>query len=161
MFKKMLPWIIMILVVITLITGAAFVLWYFVIDDGGSQASPEKQIEQTLEGEEAPQISAEERMLLTVPLDNVATNLADMSYVVRLSFSFQLDSEEAKHEFELLQPSVKATTVRILRDTMPEEIQGSQGQDVLVTKMMNQLNALLLEGKVLQIEITDIIVQQS
>lgn len=159
MFKKMLPWIIMILVVITLITGAAFVLWYFVIDDRSAGAG--NQIEQVLEGEEAPQIPADKRMELTVPLNNVVTNLADLDYVIKLSFAFQLDNEKAKQEFELLQPSVKATAIRILRDTVPDDIQGSQGQDALVTKMMNQLNALLLEGKVLQIEITDIIVQQS
>lgn len=162
MFKKMLPWMIVILVAITLIVLAFFVLWQFVMkDDSNASVDPNTHAQQSVEDEEPEVLPAKERMELTFAMENVITNLSDLDFIVKMNLAFQMNNKHALEELELIQPSVKAVIIRILSDTAPEEIQGSQGQDALVTKLLNQINPLLLEGKVQQIEITDIIIQES
>lgn len=159
MMKKLVPWLIIVLVAITLITVAAIILWENVFKDPLSN-DPLSQARQSVEGEEAQQLSAEERSELTVYIDKVTTNLSDINYMIQISFAFQLSNEKAKEEFELLTHLANSTIIRILSDTEPEDIRGSAGQDTLIAKLMNEINAFLQEGKISKVDITEFILTE-
>jgi flagellar FliL protein len=159
MFKKMLPWLIMVLIAITLIAIAAFILWDFIMED--SNANDPNAKAQEIAGEvEAQPLSANERAELSFSIDGVTTNLADINYIVKLSFSFLMENAEARHEIELMKPVVLDIIGNTLSDTIPEDIQGSAGKDQLKAKLMNQINGVLKEGKILEISISDFIISR-
>ena len=127
MIKRMMPWMIMMLTSITLITLAALVIWHFLMEDrlaGANSHVPAAQAQMDT-------LSAKEKQELTVQIENYMTNLANMNYLVRLSFSFVLDNKKAKEELEMLVPSVKSILNRTLADTTPDEITGSDGLESL------------------------------
>lgn len=152
--KKMVPWMIMILIAITLIALAAFVLWEYIMQD--TSQDPNTYANNV----ETKTLSAEERSELTVHIDEITTNLADYKFVVRISFSFLLTNEEVKKEFEMIQDVVKARIIEVLADTNPEEIQGSAVRDELLSKIINLINPSLQKGKVHEVDITDIIITE-
>ena len=154
MFKKMLPWVIVLLIAITLIALAAFILWDYIMEDSPQNAADKAQ------EVELVKLSAEEIMSLTVTLDDITTNLADMNYVVRLSFALQAENEKTKEELDKIKHLVEAKIIRTLADTTPDEIMGSKGFDSLSSKLINLINPLLSNGKIQQIEITDFIISK-
>jgi flagellar FliL protein len=113
-----------------------------------------------VKGEEAEKLSAEEVSHLTVKIDKVTTNLANIEFMIQISFAFQLSNEKAKEEFELLQHLANAQIIKILSDTEPEDIRGSKGQDLLIAKLMNSINPILQEGVISQIDITEFILSE-
>jgi len=93
-------------------------------------------------------------------MDDITTNLSDLDYVVRISFAFQLSNDKAKDEFTKLEHLAKSTVIKTLSDTKPEEIRGSEGQDALISQLMNSINSFLREGKVSKIDITQLIISR-
>lgn len=159
MIKKILPWLIIVLVGITLITVAAVILWENVFKDPVS-SNPDNQARMSVEGEAAEQLSAKEVNELTVQIDDIMTNLSDIEFMVQMSFAFQLSNKKAKEEFELLEHVAHSAIIRILSDTNPEDIQGSKGQDMLIAKLMNEINEHLQQGKISKIDITEFILSE-
>lgn len=159
MVKKMLPWLIIVLVAISLITVAAFVLWNFVIRDSLPADAAERAV-YSVAGERAKTLSAEEINELTVNIEGITTNLADIDYMIQISFAFQLSNKKAKEEFELLQHLALSEIIKTLADTTPEEISGSKGQDALIAKLMNSINPILSEGVITNIDITQFILTE-
>lgn len=159
MVKKMLPWLIIVLVAISLITVAAFILWEYVIKDP-LPADASAHARNSVEGEEPEMLSAEEISHLTVKIEKVTTNLSNINTVIQISFAFQLSTEKAKAEFELLQHKASAAIIQTLSDTTREEIQGSKGQDALIAKLMNSINPILQEGVISKIDITEFILSE-
>lgn len=152
--KKMIPWMIMILIAITLIALAAFVLWEYIMQDN-------KQDPNTYANNaESRTLTALERNENTVKIEGITTNLADIKYVVRVSFAFLLTNHETKEEFELLKDVAKSRIIQLLADTKPTDVQGSIGKDELISKMINQINPTLTEGKIQEIDITDFIITE-
>lgn len=152
--KKMIPWMIMILIAITLIALAAFVLWEYIMQDN-------KQDPNTYANNaESRTLTASERIENTVKIEGITTNLADIKYVVRVSFAFLLTNHETKEEFELLKDVAKSRIIQLLADTKPTDVQGSIGKDELISKMINQINPTLTEGKIQEIDITDFIITE-
>lgn len=151
--KKIVPILVIVLVSITLIAVAAFSLYHFLLKN-------DSEIDGGISIEEPRKITAEERQELTVSVNDVVTNLADMEYIVKLSMDFVLENVEAKDELSLLTSSVKSIIVKTLADTKPEEMQGSQGQSDFNAKIMNEVNTILQEGKLMEVQITDIIITE-
>lgn len=151
MIKRMMPWMIMMLTSITLITLAALLLWHFIMEDRLASTNSHIPAAQA----RMDTLSAKEKQELTVQIENYMTNLANMNYLVRLSFSFVLDNKSAKEEMEMLVPSVKSILNRTLADTDPEEITGSEGLDHLSNQLKESINDLLTEGNLREIEITE------
>jgi flagellar FliL protein len=154
MVKKLLPWLIIIMVAIAMIAVTAFVLWEYVIKDPLPD-DPADRARASVADVEANRLSAKQINERTVMIEGITTNLADINYMIQISFAFQLSNKKAKEEFELLAHSVKAIIIQTLADTKPEDIQGSAGQDALVAKLMNAINPILREGVVSKLEITD------
>jgi flagellar FliL protein len=148
-----------ILIAITLILTAAFVLWNFM--DKSSTKTPTDEAKAKVENvkpTKAP--TAAEVKANTTIIKDVLTNLSTKDRFIKLSLAFQLENKKAKDEFDnLVDSTVKGTIIHALSDMTPEQVQGSKGQDFLISALMNKLNPLLQEGKIRQIFITDIVLQ--
>jgi flagellar FliL protein len=154
-FKKMLPWVIMIFVVITLIVFAAFLLWNYLFKDSTGQ-DPSINAKESVVNVEPGKMSAAEIKELSVEINDVLTNLSTGEYV-KLSFTFEMNNEHAKEEFTLLDFKIRAIILQTLADLTPAKVNGSAGQDLISTTLMNKINQILNEGKVRQVNITNFV----
>lgn len=147
--KKMLPWLITILLAITLIVVAAFLLLDKIFP------SDSNDVNVAVQNIEAKKLSADEIVELTAEITDIKTNLADPDYFVQISFAFQLDTVKAKEEFEKIKDiKVKPLILKTLADTKPEDLNGAAGKDQLSSKLVNLINKTLTNGKLTQIEVT-------
>lgn len=152
--KKMLPWLITILLSITLIAIVAIILFKSFFTDPKELATETKTIEVKV-------LSADERVEVTSELKDFRRNLKDPQYVVVLSFAFQLDSKKTKEEFDkLTEIEVRPIINRTLADMTAEELQGSQGEDALESKLLNLINPVIPKGKLVKVEITNFIITE-
>ena len=153
--KRMLPWLITILLAITLIVVAAFFIYDRVFNDSGS----ESEIDRIVEEVEPEKLTADERVAMTSEIQDIRTNLLDTNYIVVMSFAFQLDSKKAKEEFDKIKDiSIKPIIIRTLSDMTEEELRGSKGKDELNAKLFNLINPELTHGKLTKVEITNFII---
>ncbi|HWO53329.1 MAG TPA: flagellar basal body-associated FliL family protein [Paenibacillus cookii] len=150
--KKMLPWLITILLAITLIVVAAVLLApQFGKDSTNSNAAAPAA--------EGKKLSADELVEMTSEIKDIKTNLADQDYIVLMNFAFQLNDKKSKEAFDKIKEfKIKPIIIKTLADTKPEELKGSDGKDQLSAKLINLINKTLTEGKLNQIEITDYLV---
>lgn len=155
--KRMLPWIIVILLAITLIVGAAFILWNSFMKES-MPSNPKEAAQAQAERVQAEQISAEELAKMTFSIDDVVTNLSDPSYFINASFTFELDSVKSKEEFELLHYKMRDVINTTLNDMTADEVRGSNGLAKISAELLNRTNALLNKGKVRQVYVTKYIV---
>jgi flagellar FliL protein len=148
------------LIAITLILTAAFVLWNMMEKNADSNDAGDKAKASVETVKPAKPPSAAEIKENTVILKDVLTNLANNSRFIKVSFAFELENKKAKAEFEnLLDSKIKGTIIRLLSDTTPEQVEGSKGYDYLTSALMNKLNGYLKEGKIKEIMITDLVLQ--
>ncbi|MBB3109399.1 flagellar FliL protein [Paenibacillus phyllosphaerae] len=159
--KKMLPWLITILLAITLIAVVAIVLFNNIL---GSGAETNNHAAESVKNVEVEKISADELVAVTSEITDIKTNLADPSFIGVFSFAFQLDNEHTKEEFEKIKEfAIKPIIISTLSDTNPEEVSGSKGADALKSKLLNAINAKLQEsseGKLVSVTITNKIVTE-
>ncbi|EPY04081.1 flagellar basal body protein FliL [Paenibacillus sp. E194] len=149
--KRMLPWMITVLLALTLI---ALVVIMMLNSTPGKQANPTGNIA-------VPRLSADEIVEMTSSMNEIKTNLADHDYIVLTGFAFQLDSKKTKEQFDKIKDMrIKPLILRTLADMKPEELQGMKGQDQLCSKLLELINKQLPEGKVIQIDLTDFIMQR-
>jgi len=153
--KRMLPWLITILLAITLIVVAAFFIYDRVFNDN----DPESEIDRIVEQVEPEKLTADERVAMTAEIQDIRTNLHDTDYIVVMSFAFRLDSKKAKEEFEKIKDiSIKPIIIRTLSDMTEEELRGSKGKDELNAKLFNLINPELTHGRLTKVEITNFII---
>ncbi|MEF3304823.1 flagellar basal body-associated FliL family protein [Paenibacillus sp. GYB003] len=155
MFKnKMLQWLIMILIAITLIALASFILWEY-LDAKSQPSDPLEKAANSVEDVKAKKMTAQQEKENSVEIKEILTNLTGKHYV-KVSFSFLLDNAKAKEEFELLTPRVRAIILQTLADLTAEQASGSKGQDLISTTLINKINPILSKGKLVRVDITDI-----
>jgi len=153
--KKMLPWLITILLAITLIAIVAGILFKSFFDNG-----PDGTNNQTA-AVEVKKLSAKERVEVTSELKDFRRNLADPEYIAIVNFAFQLDSKKAKEDFDkIMEIEIKPIISRTLADMKAEELYGSQGEDALESKLLNLINPILPKGKLVKVEITNILISE-
>ncbi|MNJ52342.1 flagellar basal body-associated FliL family protein [Paenibacillus bouchesdurhonensis] len=152
--KKMAPWLITMLLAITLIVMAAFLLV-----NQFTKPSPGNEVNQAVQNVGQPaNLSADELVKVTSAIDGIKTNLSDPNYVVVMNFAFQLDREMSKESFDKIKEfKIKPIIIKTLADTKPEDLIGAKGKDNLSTKLLNLINTSLPEGKLIQIDITEFI----
>ncbi|GBG09602.1 flagellar basal body protein FliL [Paenibacillus sp. MY03] len=152
--KKMLPWLITILLSITLIAIVSIILFRSLFNDPASTAANKEPVE-------IEKLSADKRVEVTAELNDFRRNLKDQEKVVIISFAFQLDAKKTKEDFDkLLEIEIKPMISRTLADTTAEELNGSQGEDALESKLLNLINPALPKGKLIKVEITDFIITE-
>jgi len=153
--KKLLPWLVSLLLAITLIAVVVVYFWSTMFGDKKPK-DPDQIAKESVENVQAEQISADEMIKVTSELTNIKTNLADTDYAVLLSLVFQLDSEKAKEEFDKIKEfKIKPIVNRALWVMSPEEMSGTKGKDELTASLINAVNAVLSEGKLIKVEIKD------
>lgn len=156
MFKRMLPWLTIVLVAITLIVFAAFLLWSYLDKKDVKSMDPNDKAKNSVESVHAKKKSASEIRELTVEMNDMLTNLSNKDFI-KISFTFELENEDVKEEFELLDFKVKDIVIQTLSDLSSEQIQGSEGKDYLSTLLINKINTILSEGKLVKINITNFV----
>ncbi|QJD83372.1 flagellar basal body-associated FliL family protein [Cohnella herbarum] len=151
--RKLLPWLVSLLLAITLIVIATFYFWNNLFGD--KKASDPDQVAKEVAGTvQIEPISADEMVKVTSELIDIRTNLADTDYVVQISFSFQFDNEKAKEEFDKIKENqVKPIVNRALWVMTPEEMNGTKGKDQLTAGLINSINEVLSDGKLLKVGI--------
>jgi len=153
--KRMLPWLITILLAITLIVVAAFFIYDRVFNDN----DPESEVDRIVEQVEPEKLTADERVAMTAEIQDIRTNLLDTDYIVVMSFAFRLDSKKAKEEFDKIKDiSIKPLIIRTLSDMTEEQLRGSRGKDELSSRLLNLINPELTHGKLTKVEITNFII---
>lgn len=149
--------VVAILIAITLILTAAFVLWNYMdranLNPQDSAQASANQVKA------AKKLSPDEVKASTVIMKDILTNLATSNRFIKASFAIELENQKAKDEFEKLDFKMKAIIVQTLSDMTPEQVQGSKGFDNLTSILMNKMNPLLTSGKIKQIWITDNVLQ--
>jgi flagellar FliL protein len=158
--KKMLPWLVSLLLAITLIVSVGIYVWNQYLSGSGTN-DPSQQVQESVKNVKADPMSADEMIEVASELTDIKTNIADTSYVVIMSFAFQLDSKKAKEEFDKIKEiQAKPIINRELWEMKPEELEGTKGKDALCARLINEINKVLPEGKLTKVEIKDFIMQQ-
>jgi len=155
--NKVFLMVVAIMIAITLILTAAFVLWTTM--DNSRQAPQTTAYNSVDGGQWGKPVPAEQAKENTVELKEIMTNLAGGQKYIRVSFAFELENKKAKEEFEKLDFKMKAIIIQTLADMTSEQVSGSQGFDALTSALMNKMNPLLQEGKLRQVYITDHVIQ--
>ncbi|WP_028550431.1 flagellar basal body-associated FliL family protein [Paenibacillus sp. UNC451MF] len=149
--------VVAILIAITLILTAAFILWNYM--DKSNQNTQDQAISSANQVKQSKKVSPDETKENTVIMKDILTNLAANNRFIKASFAFEMENKKAKEEFEKLDFKMKAIIVQTLADMTPEQVQGSKGFDNLTAVLMNKMNPLLSSGKIKQIWITDNVLQ--
>jgi flagellar protein FliL len=150
--KKMFPWLITMLLSITLIVLAAFLILKPGSNPTATEGSPPKK------EETAKKMSADDIVKVTSVIEGIKTNLSDPSYVASIDFAFQLNNAKAKEAFDKIADyKVKPIIIKILADKKPGELTGAKGKDQLCTELLNQIDKVLPEGSLSQVEITNFV----
>ncbi|MBJ6363385.1 flagellar basal body-associated FliL family protein [Paenibacillus sp. GCM10012307] len=156
--KKMLPWIITILLAITLIAVVAVFLFNQLFN--GSSGNDALDAKQSVNGVHAEKLSANKRVELTSVMSDIKTNLADPSYIAVMGLAFQLDKKSTKEDFDKIKDiQIKPIILRVLSDLKPEELNGSKGKDAMSAKLINLINPVLPTGKLVNIEVIEFMIQ--
>ncbi|MFC4598948.1 flagellar basal body-associated FliL family protein [Cohnella hongkongensis] len=150
--RKLLPWLVSLLLAITLIVVVTFYFWNNLFGD--NKKDPELAAKEVAENVQLEPISADEMVKVTSELIDISTNLADTDYVVKVSLSFQFDSEKAKEEFDKIKENeIKPIVNRALWVMTPEEMSGTKGKDQLAAGLINSINSVITEGTLLKVGI--------
>lgn len=152
--NKMLQWLIMILIAITLIALASFILWEY-LDSRSQPTDPLEKAASSVDDVKGKKMTAQQEKDYSVEIKDITTNLAGKNYI-KISFSFLLDNGKAKDEFVLLTARVRAIIIQTLSDLTAEQASGPKGQDLISTTLINKMNPILSKGKLVRVDITDI-----
>jgi len=151
--KKMLPWLITILLSITLIVVAIVLLSdKFLGDNSKNQATANAA---------AAKLSANEIVSMSSEITGIKTNLADPYHIASMAFAFQLNDKKAKEEFDKIKEiKIRPIIIKTLADTKPELLNDSKGREQFIAKLQNLINKSLTSGQLIQIDITDILIAE-
>ena len=158
MKNKLMLIILAMLVVVTLIGGASVLILNF-MEKMNQSADPGQNAVNSVQHVGGIKHSAAEVKKLTVPVENVITNLKERGSTIKAGFAFEMSSEKAKKELEDYDSRVRNVINQTLADLTIDELSGSKGQETLKALLMNKINEFLADGNVVQINVTEIIMQ--
>ncbi|KON89081.1 flagellar basal body-associated protein FliL [Sporosarcina globispora] len=139
--NKLLMIMLMMLIAITLVGAIALVI---VMKFSGDDEAKEPTIDEVLEA--------------SVDIPQITANLASDDYI-RISFKIQTENKKAKEELEKRDFQVKNLIIQELSEMKAEDIQGKEGQVKLQEDLKNKINGLMQEGKIVQVYITESLLQ--
>lgn len=129
-----------ILVVIALAGGAAV---YYLLSQNSS-ASKAPTIDEILKN--------------SVDVTDLTTNLAGGNYI-KMSFKIETDSKAGASELTKRDFQVRNIMIEVLSDTKASNLDGSAGKVNLQETLKNKINDVMQDGKVVQVYITDSLLQ--
>ncbi|WP_436375792.1 flagellar basal body-associated protein FliL [Cytobacillus sp. BC1816] len=139
--NKLLMIMLMMLVAITLVGAIALVI---VMKFSGDGETKEPTIDDVLEA--------------SVDIPQITANLASDDYI-RISFKIQTENKKAKEELQKRDFQVKNLIIQELSEMKAEDIQGKEGQIKLQEDLKTKINGLMQEGKIVQVYITESLLQ--
>lgn len=145
--------IIIIVAVLVLLGGAAGGYFFFMGSDEEKKISPEQ--EQAELEKQAKQVGP------MVSMDSFIVNIMDdqESRYLKATITIEVDGEEASMEITQRMPQVKDAVLLLLGSKTFGEISDLQGKLQLRAELINEINRILLKGKVKRIYFTDFVVQ--
>lgn len=147
--NKLMNMALIILIAITLLGSTSFVLYQYFLQDSKQAITADVKPEK---------LSADDILKRTVETKEIRTNLADDKYIL-VKFVFQLDTIDAREELQKREFQLNSIIVSVLASTTSEEIRGEEGIKRLETMLLNRVNDILEEGKVIKVYTTDKILQ--
>jgi len=149
--KRTWPWLVSLLLAITLIAVVVVILW----NQSGLFAPRDRALNQS------EPLSADELLAVTSELTNIRTNIADPGYVVVIDLSFRLDSAKTREAFDKIKDvEIRPIINKALWQMSPEELSSVAGKDKLISEIINTINpvlAAIANGKLTKVEITNFI----
>lgn len=149
--NKLFNMALIIIIAITLLGVVSFVLWQTYLSPAAHTAGQEK-------AEESKPLTAEEIQKYSVDTDKITTNLVTNNIMI-VRFSITADNDKGKVELTQRLPQVKQIIIKTLNGLSPEDLKGTEGINKLEAKIMNEVSAIMLEGKIVQVITTDKIMQ--
>ncbi len=139
--NKLFNMALIIVISIALLGVVTFVLWQTYIAPS-THASAEKPAEKVL--------TADEMAEYTVDTGEITTNLATNNFII-VRFSITADSKKGKEELEKRMPQVNQIIIKALAGLTPDDLKGTEGLNKLEAKIMNQISAIMQEGKIVEV----------
>jgi len=102
--------------------------------------------------------SIDEILPLTVQVPKMTTNLGDSS-IIAIEMTLQTDSEEAKLEAEKRMDQIKDRVILYLVNLTSDSFSSEEKINNFKVDLMVRINSILQEGKVVNINITQLYVQ--
>lgn len=102
--------------------------------------------------------SAEKIVECSLEIPEITTNLLNDDYI-RISFTIQTDSKEAKEELEKRQFQVENVIIKTLSNLEAKDLEGTEGKDKLEDTLKKSIDDYLTKGEVVQVYITSAIIQ--
>lgn len=149
--KKML--IIIIAAVLVLLIGGGAGYFFFMGGEEEEKISPEQ--EQAELEKQAKQVGP------MVNIDSFIINIRDdqESRYLKAAITIEVDSEEATMEINQRMPQLKDAILLLIGNKTFGELNDLQGKIQLRAELINEINSILLKGKVKRIYFTDFVVQ--
>lgn len=102
--------------------------------------------------------TADEIVQASVEIPEITTNLAGSEYI-KISFTIQTDSKNAKEELDKRNFQAKNIIITQLSEMKGEELTSKVGKEKLQETIKKEINKIMQEGKVEQVYITSLILQ--
>lgn len=148
MFRnKLFNMALIIIISMALIGAVTFVLWQFYFSPNAKTASNEVH-------EEVKPLTADEMVAYTVDSGEITTNLLSSNYI-KVRFSITADGKNGKEELVKRMPQVNQIIIKTLAGLTPDDIKGKEGLNRLEAKIMNEISAIMQEGKIVQVSTTE------
>ncbi|MFV9509851.1 flagellar basal body-associated FliL family protein [Tepidibacillus sp. LV47] len=147
MFKNKLFNMTLIIVLITILAMVAFLLYQFTF-----------QNVRTVQGNQVKSPSIDEIVSLTVKVPKISTNLGDSTAIV-LEMTLQMDNKDAKVEAEKRMFQIQDKVNLLLKNQTAKSFASEEKINQFKAELISRLNKILLEGKVVQVDITQIFLQ--
>ncbi|MCT2344017.1 flagellar basal body-associated protein FliL [Niallia taxi] len=139
--NKVLVIMLVLILTIALVGAGAFIyIWKF----SGDKEEKEPTIDEVVEA--------------SIDIPELTTNLATDNFI-RISFKVQTDSTKAAEELEKRVFQVQNIIIQELSEKTPKDMQGKEGQVKLENDLKDKINELMQEGKVVQVYITNSLLQ--
>lgn len=145
--NKLFNMALIIIISITLIGAVTFVLWQYYF-------SPDAKTAAAVGHEEVKPLTADEMVEYTVDSGKITTNLLTNNYIV-IRFSITADGKKGKEELDKRMPQVNQIIIKTLAGLTPDDIKGTEGLNKLEAKVMNEISAILQDGKIVQVITTE------
>ncbi|MBM7692257.1 flagellar FliL protein [Peribacillus deserti] len=142
MKNKLVTIMLILLLSITLVGGIALVV--VMKFTGEEKAHAEPNIDEIIES--------------SVDVPEITTNLASGDFI-RISFTVQTDSKEAKEELEKRNFQVKNIIVTELSDMKSQDLKGKTGKAKIEEVLKAKMNSIMQDGKIVKVYITSSILQ--
>lgn len=148
MFKnKLFNMTLIIFIAMTLLSIVAFILFQFTFQTVKTSEEIEEEV-----------LSIDEIIPLTVHVPKINTNLGDSTIIV-LELTLQTDNEKAKEEADKRIYQIKDRINLLLKNLTYESFSTEEKIVQFKSDLMVRLNNILLEGKVVNIDITQLFLQ--